>query len=222
MLKEIFFLTKSDILFYIKNPGILFNTFVFILTGNCLFVFALGTDPILLTKLGPYIILVIFFLSSVLLGQDIIIRDYLNGTLELLLVLKPSSHIISSKILTLAALTFLPIITALPIVSIIFSLETMTIMILILAIICSTLALSSMNILSSLLTIHTQHNYLTNLLITTPFMIILVIFASSTIELFNYNSATISLFTPFSCLFALFFILFPITNFLGYLVLKEI
>ncbi|MFV9876225.1 MAG: heme exporter protein CcmB [Rickettsiales endosymbiont of Dermacentor nuttalli] len=222
MLKDLIFLIKSDIFFYIKNPGILINSFIFVLTGNCLFVFALGTDPILLTKLGPYIVLVTFFLSSILISQDIIIQDYINGTLELLLALKPSTYIISSKILTLSLLTFIPTFIATPIVAIIFSLEPMTIMILMLAIVCSLLALSTINILSSILTIHTKGNYLINLLITMPFIIILVIFSTSTIELFNYNHTLVPLSTPLICLLALFLILFPITNFLGKIVLKEI
>jgi len=188
---------RRELMLSIRRRTDIFNPIYFFLLIIMLFPLGLGTDPYLLHRISPSIIWVAALLSTLLSLDRIFRDDFLDGSLEQLIVGAPSvTPIIFGKIVAHWIMTGIPLILISPICSLFLSMNTETWLATVLTLLVGTPVLSFIGAIGAALTLNLKRPSIVLGIIIIPLYLPVLIFSTSVIR-----SASLEL--PYSGLLAI-------------------
>ncbi|AWX15058.1 heme exporter protein CcmB [Mergibacter septicus] len=195
-----------------RKQSEILNPLWFFLMVLALFPLAVGPDPNLLTKIAPGIVWVVALLSALLSFERLFKDDYLDGSLEQLLLLSLPLPLVSlAKIISHWLLTALPLILLSPVAGLLLSLEFKVWLALVLSLLLGTPVLSCLGAVGVALIVGLRKGGVLLSLLVLPLFIPVLIFATATLEAaslsLNYSGqlailASMSVFALTFCPFA--------------------
>lgn len=180
-----FALVKRDlkILFY-NRSWLLAISFFF--SSSLIFSFAIGSNPVLLQLVAPAIIWVNFLLSILLGLNHLLEEDYKLGSLDILLTANQNIsalQVVIAKIISYLIAYISPLLLSAPILAIFLNITPWQLASLMITILISSPALTSIGLLSSCLTLNLANNTTLKTLIFFPLATPIIIFAVETSKL---------------------------------------
>lgn len=170
-----------------KNAEIL-NPLWFFLLVITLFPLVIGPEPKLLSRIAPGIAWVAALLSALLSFERLFRDDFINGSLEqLMLTAQPLPMIALAKVVAHWLLTGLPLILLSPIAALLLSLEVNIWWALVLTLLLGTPVLSCIGAIGVALTVGLRKGGVLLSLLVVPLFIPVLIFASSVLEAAGLN-----------------------------------
>ncbi len=182
MLAACWALLRRDLILAGRNPSDFMTPLIFFIVVTTLFSFAVNTDRAILAVIGPGVIWTSALLAVMLSLDTVFQSDFEDGTLEQILLSPiPLSALVLAKILAHWIVTGLPLMLSSPILGILMSLDSYSILTLAIAIAISTPIFSLIGALgASLVIIHKKAGILLSLL-TLPLCIPVLIFSMSAV-----------------------------------------
>jgi len=178
---------KHDLLLGARSGGAWLFGILFFFVFLMLCAVALGGDLTIMRPLAPALIWLAVILSIMLSFSQIFHTDFSDGTLEHLLLSKSAISICASKSVSFGCLAILPLILAAPLAAIIFDLEVSIIVSLCLSLIFALPALSVYGVMASAIMATRGGTGFLIVLITTPFLIPVLIFGLAAIDSYSTN-----------------------------------
>lgn len=174
------FRRKSDIL----NP---LWFFIIVIT---LFPLGIGPEPNLLLRIAPGVIWVAALLSALLSMERLFRDDFLDGSLEQLMLTKtPLGVIVTAKVIAHWLLTGLPILLVSPLLAIFLSLDTNTYIATFITLLLGTPVLSFVGAIGVALTVGLRKGGVLLSLLILPLFIPVLIFATSAIDAASFGAS---------------------------------
>ncbi|MDX2319285.1 MAG: heme exporter protein CcmB [Moritella sp.] len=172
------FRRKSDIL----NP---LWFFIIVIT---LFPLGIGPEPNLLLRIAPGVIWVAALLSALLSMERLFRDDFLDGSLEqLMLTTTPLGVIVTAKVVAHWLLTGLPILLVSPLLAVFLSLDANTFMATFITLLLGTPVLSFVGAIGVALTVGLRKGGVLLSLLILPLFIPVLIFATSAIDAASFG-----------------------------------
>lgn len=166
-----------------RKQSEILNPLWFFLMVLALFPLAVGPDPNLLAKIAPGIAWVAALLSALLSFERLFKDDYLDGSLEQLLLLPlPLPLVALAKIISHWLLTALPLILLSPVAGLLLSLDFKVWLALVLSLLLGTPVLSCLGAVGVALIVGLRKGGVLLSLLVLPLFIPVLIFAASTLE----------------------------------------
>ena len=180
MLKAIFL---RDLRLAVRNSAEILNPLWFFLIIITLFPLGIGPEPQTLTRIMPGIVWVAALLSS-LLSMDRLFRDdYLDGTLEQMMLMPlPLPGVVLSKVFAHWAVTGLPLLLISPLAALLFGLSWLGWQTLALTLLLGTPTLSFLGAIGVGLTVGLRRGGVLLSLLVLPLTIPLLIFATAAVD----------------------------------------
>lgn len=180
MLKAIFL---RDLRLAVRNSAEILNPLWFFLIIITLFPLGIGPEPQTLTRIMPGIVWVAALLSS-LLSMDRLFRDdYLDGTLEQMMLMPlPLPGVVLSKVFAHWAVTGLPLLLISPLAALLFGLSWHGWQTLALTLLLGTPTLSFLGAIGVGLTVGLRRGGVLLSLLVLPLTIPLLIFATAAVD----------------------------------------
>ena len=204
----------------LRNLFIIFTFFTFFITAILIFVFAFGSNISQINGIYKPIILVILIFSIMLISENFIINDYLDGSLKELQFLGYSEELIFvCKSITMWIMVLMPTIFLFPIFSIFSEISLIESFYFFLNILFATPSLILISLISSLFSAQLKRSKIIQFIIIFPFYIPIIIFttaANNNIEKDNFYNSN------FLILIGIFFITLPVCLYASKLIMKEI
>jgi heme exporter protein B len=195
----------------------------FVLIALMIFPFTLGTNTAVLQKFLIPMIMIVSLFVSIISSSRLFEEDYEDGTLEQLLLtgVFPSS-IFLGKALSHIISSFLPVIIIMPMVATMFDISMSYLFVILLVMGVISIPLSFIAGFSALLVLGTRRGAILKMLITLPFTVSFLIFATMSIESFSVNSNLLEAKAYLVILLALSLIIVPTLTCLAHYLLKNI
>lgn len=166
-----------------RKQSEILNPLWFFLMIIALFPLAVGSDPNLLAKIASGIAWVTVLLSALLSFERLFKDDYLDGSLEQLLLLSlPLPLVALAKIISHWLLTALPLILLSPVAALLLSLDFNIWLALVLSLLLGTPVLSCLGAVGVALIVGLRKGGVLLSLLVLPLFIPVLIFATSTLE----------------------------------------
>ncbi len=174
---------KKDVLLAFRQRSEIVNPILFFLIVISLFPLGIGPEPGLLARMAPGIIWVAALLST-MLGLDKIFRDdYVDGSLEQLIISPyPLSLIVTAKIAAHWTITGLPLVILTPLFALLLNLESYALQAAVYTLLIGTPLLSLIGAIGAALTVGLQKGGILLSLLVLPLFIPVLIFATSAID----------------------------------------
>lgn len=220
MINEIKILLIREIGISFKNLSTAVSFCCFFVISMLIFVFSLGTVIIEIKGIYNSIIWVILIFSMMLISENFIIDDYNDGSLKELQFLGYSEElVVFCKSLVMWIMILIPMILLIPLFSIFFNLSLSESINLCVNVILASPSLTLISLVASLFSIQLRRNKIIQFIVTIPFYIPIVIFATtSNTSTLEFKETT----NNFLILIGIFFITLPICLIASRLILKEI
>jgi len=183
-----FTLLKRDLQIAIRHKGDIFNPLLFFILVVTLFPLAIGPEPQILSRVAPGIIWVAALLASMLSLERLFKPDYLDGSLEqMLLSPQPLSLMVLAKVLAHWLLTGVPLIIVAPLLAVLLHLDTNSYGALIATLALGTTVLSLLGAIGVALTVGLHKGGVLLSLLILPLYIPVLIFATTAIDAAGLN-----------------------------------
>jgi len=174
---------KRDLKLALKSGGAWLYGVFFFAVFIALSAIALGGSLNLMRPIAPALIWLAVIFSAMLSFQTIFQEDFNDGNLAQLKVAGVSSiNLCAAKAISFALLSVLPLLAAVPLAALVFDMPTDTILATISSLLLSTPALAVYGVLSSAILAGRRGGGFLIVLITTPFLIPVLIFGLEAIE----------------------------------------
>ena len=171
---------KRDLLIGFRSRGDFINPLVFYSIAVVLFPFGLGTEEAILRNLAPGVMWALALLSVLMSLDSLYRRDYVEGTLEqLVLEGDPLSVLVLAKILAHWLTTGLPLVLFSPILAMMLYLPSHSIPVLMVSLLLGTPVLSLLGAVGAALTVGLRSGGLLLALLILPLYIPVLIFGAS-------------------------------------------
>jgi heme exporter protein B len=193
---------RRDLLLVMRRKSEVLTALFFFVIVTSLFPLGIGADAALLRKIAPGVIWVAALLSTLLGLQRMFAADYLDGTLEQLL-LSPRSFtvIVLGKIVAHWIVCGLPLVILAPIIGLQFDLDAGSLEVLMWALLLGTPILSLLGSIGAALTLGIRGGNVLMSLLVLPLYIPVLIFGAGAVYA---NSVGLEVVGHFSLLGALF------------------
>ncbi|MDP4982563.1 heme exporter protein CcmB [Pseudoalteromonas tunicata] len=174
---------KKDLRLAFRQRSEIINPLLFLTIVISLFPLGVGPEPALLSRMAPGIIWVAALLATMLSLDKLFRDDYLDGSLEQLLVSPyPMSLIVSAKIAAHWTTTGLPLVLFSPLFALLLNLESQAWQATIITLLIGTPLLSLIGAIGAGLTVGLQKGGILLSLLVLPLYIPVLIFATSAID----------------------------------------
>ena len=184
----LFTIIRRELAIAFRKPAELFNPLWFFLMIITLFPLLMGPNPELLGKIAPGIAWVAALLSALLSFERLFKDDYLDGSLEQLMLLPVGlPQVALAKVLAHWLLTGLPLILLSPIAAVLLSLEMHVWWALVLTLLLGTPILSCLGAIGVALTVGLRKGGTLLSLLILPLFLPVLIFAAAVLEAATLN-----------------------------------
>lgn len=174
---------KRDLKLALRSGGAWLYGVFFFAVFIALSAIALGGSLNVMRPIAPALIWLAVIFSAMLSFQTIFQEDFNDGNLAQLKIAGVSSvNLCASKAISFALLSVLPLLAAVPLAALVFDMPTDTILATISSLLLSTPALAVYGVLSSAILAGRRGGGFLIVLITTPFLIPVLIFGLEAIE----------------------------------------
>lgn len=175
---------KYELVLSYRQLSEVLNPILFFIIVLSLFPLALTPDPLMLTNLAPGLIWIIALLSSLLALDRLFKTEYLDGSLEqLLLSPRPLTLLIFIKLTAQWTLSGVPLVLFSPLMGIFFHLSGHAILILMISLLLGTPVLIFIGAIGKALTLQVSANNLLILILILPLYIPVLIFGAGSVML---------------------------------------
>lgn len=166
-----------------RHRADLANPLWFFLIAVALFPLAVGPEPSLLSRIAPGVIWVIALLSSLMAFERLFRDDYLDGSLEQLMLLPlPLPAVVLAKVLVHWVVTGLPLILLSPLVAMLLGLDIQSWAVMAVTLLLGTPVLSLSGALGMALTLGLRRGGALLSVLVLPLTIPLLIFATAALD----------------------------------------
>lgn len=184
----LFHIIQRELTIAFRRPAEILNPLWFFLIVITLFPLLMGPNPELLGKIAPGIAWVAALLSALLSFERLFRDDYLDGSLEQLMLLPLGlAQVALAKVIAHWLLTGLPLILLSPIAAILLSLETHVWWALVLTLLLGTPILSCLGAIGVALTVGLRKGGTLLSLLILPLFLPVLIFAAAVLEAATLN-----------------------------------
>ena len=174
---------KRDLQVAVRNKGDIFNPLIFFVIVITLFPLGIRSDSAILTRIAPGIIWVAALLSALLSLERLFKNDYLDGSLEqMLLSPQPLFIMVFAKVFAHWLLTGIPIIVVAPLLALLLHMEQSAYGAMLATLALGTPILSLIGGIGVALTVGIKKGGVLLSLLILPMYIPVLIFATSAIE----------------------------------------
>jgi len=184
----LFHIIQRELTIAFRKPAEILNPLWFFLIIITLFPLLMGPNPELLGKIAPGIAWVAALLSALLSFERLFRDDYLDGSLEQLMLLPVGlPQVALAKVIAHWLLTGLPLILLSPVAAILLSLETLVWWALVLTLLLGTPILSCLGAIGVALTVGLRKGGTLLSLLILPLFLPVLIFAAAVLEAATLN-----------------------------------
>ncbi|SEM51093.1 heme exporter protein B [Pasteurella skyensis] len=177
---------KRELQIAMRKQAEILNPLWFFLIVLTLFPLAVGSDPVLLSKIAAGIVWVAALLSALLSFERLFRDDFIDGSLEqLMLISQPLPIVVLAKVVAHWLLTGLPLILLSPIAALLLSLEIQVWWALVLTLLLGTPILSCIGAIGVALTVGLRKGGVLLSLLVLPLFIPVLIFSASVLDAAN-------------------------------------
>lgn len=177
-----------------RRQSDILNPVWFFIIVVTLFPLGIGTDPILLARIAPGIIWVAALLAALLSFERLFKDDYIDGSLEQLMLMPHSlAWLVSAKVFAHWLLTGLPILFVSPLLAVFLAMEPTTYFALFLTLLIGTPILSLLGAIGVALTVGLRKGGILLSLIMLPLSIPILIFSTMAIDAAAYGQSYLGL-----------------------------
>ncbi|GAA3538517.1 heme exporter protein CcmB [Zobellella aerophila] len=174
---------RRELVSALRRRADVLNPLWFFMIVITLFPLGIGPEPALLARIAPGIVWVAALLSSLLALERLFRDDFIDGTLEQLMLMPcPLGVLVLAKVLAHWLLTGLPLLLLSPLVAVLLSLDMSTFMAVFWTLLLGTPVLSLLGGIGVALTVGIGKGGVLLSLLTLPLYIPVLIFATSAIE----------------------------------------
>lgn len=173
-----------------RRQSDMLNPLWFFILVVTLFPLGIGANPILLAKISAGIIWVAALLANVLSLERLFKDDFLDGSLEQMLLMPTSLHLlVLAKVIAHWLLTGLPLLLISPLLAVFLSLDWQSYQAVVLTLLLGTPTLSFLGAIGVALTVGLQKGGVLLSLLTLPLFTPVLIFATSAIDMASNGMA---------------------------------
>ncbi|ACE62074.1 heme exporter protein CcmB [Actinobacillus pleuropneumoniae] len=184
----LFTIIQRELTIALRKPAEILNPLWFFLIVITLFPLLMGPNPELLGKIAPGVAWVAALLSALLSFERLFRDDYLDGSLEQLMLLPIGlPQVALAKVIAHWLLTGLPLILLSPVAAILLSLETNVWCALVLTLLLGTPILSCLGAIGVALTVGLRKGGTLLSLLILPLFLPVLIFAAAVLEAATLN-----------------------------------
>ena len=184
----LFTIIQRELTIALRKPAEILNPLWFFLIVITLFPLLMGPNPELLGKIAPGVAWVAALLSALLSFERLFRDDYLDGSLEQLMMLPIGlPQVALAKVIAHWLLTGLPLILLSPVAAILLSLETNVWWALVLTLLLGTPILSCLGAIGVALTVGLRKGGTLLSLLILPLFLPVLIFAAAVLEAATLN-----------------------------------
>ncbi len=177
---------RRDLLLALRRQADVLTTLVFFVMVVSLFPLGVGPEPSMLRKMAAGVLWVAALLASMLSLNRLFAADYLDGTLEQMLLAPQSlSMLILGKIVGHWMLSGLPLVLIAPVLGLQFDMSVQALWVLVLALLLGTPILSMIGSIGAALTLGLRGGGVLVSLLVLPLCIPVLIFGTSAVEAVN-------------------------------------
>jgi heme exporter protein B len=177
---------RRDLLLALRRRADVLTTLVFFVMVVSLFPLGVGPEPDILRKIAAGVVWVAALLSSMLSLARMFSADYLDGTLEQMLIAPQSlSVLVFGKILAHWTLSGLPLVLIAPVLGLQFGMSFQSLWVLILVLLLGTPILSMIGAIGAALTLGLRGGGVLVSLLVLPLCIPVLIFGTSAVDAVN-------------------------------------
>ena len=174
---------RRELVSALRRRADILNPLWFFVIVITLFPLGIGPEPILLARIAPGIVWVAALLSSLLALERLFRDDFIDGTLEQLMLMPcPLGVLVLAKVLAHWLLTGLPLLLLSPLVAVLLSLDMVGFQAVFWTLLLGTPILSLLGAIGVALTVGIGKGGVLLSLLTLPLYIPVLIFATSAIE----------------------------------------
>jgi len=183
MMKVFITVLRRDLLLAMRRKSDFTSTLFFFVVVVSLFPLAIGPELETLRLIAPGIVWVAALLASMLALDHIFSSDYIDGTLEqMLLTPQPLTMLVLAKIIAHWLITGLPLVLIAPVLGLQYDLSLQAIGILVLGLLLGTPALSLIGAIGAALTLGLRGGGILVSLLVLPLTIPVLIFGAGAVE----------------------------------------
>ncbi|MDX1266646.1 MAG: heme exporter protein CcmB [Oceanisphaera sp.] len=174
---------RRELVSALRRRADILNPLWFFVIVITLFPLGIGPEPTLLARIAPGVVWVAALLSSLLALERLFRDDFIDGTLEQLMLMPcPLGVLVLAKVLAHWLLTGLPLLLLSPLVAVLLSLDMVGFQAVFLTLLLGTPILSLLGAIGVALTVGIGKGGVLLSLLTLPLYIPVLIFATSAIE----------------------------------------
>ncbi len=171
-----------DLTLAMRRRADVLTTLIFFVIVVSLFPLAVGAEPDLLRKMAPGVVWVAALLASMLSLERMFSADYLDGTLEqMLLVPQSLSMLVLSKIIAHWMLSGLPLVLIAPVLGLQFDMSGEALLVMVVALLLGTPVLSMIGAVGAALTLGLRGGGVLVSLLVLPLCIPVLIFGTGAV-----------------------------------------
>jgi len=179
---------KRELITAFRRKSDILNPLWFFIIVITLFPLGIGPEPNLLLRIAPGVIWVAALLSALLSMERLFRDDFLDGSLEqLMLTDTPLGLIVTAKVVAHWLLTGLPILFVSPVLAVFLSLDANTFMATFITLLLGTPVLSFVGAIGVALTVGLRKGGVLLSLLILPLFIPVLIFATSVIDAASFG-----------------------------------
>ena len=179
---------KRELITAFRRKSDILNPLWFFIIVITLFPLGIGPEPNLLLRIAPGVIWVAALLSALLSMERLFRDDFLDGSLEqLMLTNTPLGVIVTAKVVAHWLLTGLPILFVSPLLAVFLSLDANTFMATFITLLLGTPVLSFVGAIGGALTVGLRKGGVLLSLLILPLFIPVLIFATSAIDAASFG-----------------------------------
>lgn len=174
---------RRDMVLAMRRRADVLTTLIFFVMVVSLFPLGVGPEPEMLRKMAPGVVWVAALLASMLSLGRLFSSDYLDGTLEQMMLAPQSlSVLVLGKILAHWMLSGLPLVLMAPVLGLQFDMATQSLGVLIIALLLGTPVLSMIGAVGAALTLGLRGGGVLVSLLVLPLCIPVLIFGAGAVE----------------------------------------
>ncbi|AVR87213.1 heme exporter protein CcmB [Thauera aromatica] len=183
MLSTFLAVLRRDLLLAWRGRADVLVTLAFFIIVVCLFPFGVGAEPNQLRAIAPGVLWVAALLACLLSLHRLFAQDYVDGTLEqLLLSREPAALWVTAKVLAFWLSTGLPVVAVAPAMALLLDLEQGGLAVLVLSLTLGTPILALLGAVGAALTLGLRGGGMLLALLVLPLFVPVLIFGAGAVE----------------------------------------
>lgn len=172
-----------DLLLAYRRRAELINPLLFFVLISTLFPLGIGSDPVLISRVGPGVVWVAALLASLLTLDNLFRSDFEDGSLEqFVLSAHPVSILVLAKVLAHWLVTGLPLILVAPVLGVLLQLNAPAMTTLLITLLLGTPVLSLIGAVGVALTVGLRRGGMILALLVLPLYVPVLIFATEAVQ----------------------------------------